>query len=79
MLEGCCYVGLALSFLIARNIYRMENKSFLSKMFLAYFAVDFVVGLIEKYFHFVVINERYTSNTTILLMMITAIKDKDKL
>ena len=59
ILEGFCYVGIALSCLIARNIYRMEEKSFLSKMFLVYFTVDFVVGLVEKYFHFVVVNGRY--------------------
>ena len=59
ILEGCCYVGIALSFLIARNLHRMEDKSFLSKMFSAYFAIDFVMGLLEKSFHFLVLNGRY--------------------
>ena len=58
ILEGCCHIGIALSFVIARNIYRMEEKSFISKMFLTYFAVDFVIGFLEKYFHLVVVNGR---------------------
>ena len=58
ILEGCCHIGIALSCLIARNIYRMEEKSFISKMFLTYFAVDFVMGVTEKYFHFVFLNGR---------------------
>ena len=48
ILEGCCHIGIALSCLIARNIYRMEEKSFISRMFLTYFAVDFVMGFMEK-------------------------------
>ena len=59
LFEGCSYVGIALSLLIARNLHRMEDKSFLSKMFFAYFAIDFVMGLMEKSFHFVVLNGRY--------------------
>ena len=58
LLECCCHIGIGLSCLIAINIYRMEEKSFLSKMFLAYFVVDFIMGVIEKYFHFRLLDGR---------------------
>ena len=58
MVEGCCYIGIALSCLIAINIYRMEEKSFLSRMFLTYFSIDFIMGVIEKYFHFRLLDGR---------------------
>ena len=48
--EMSCHIGTALSALIARNIFRMDEKSFISHMFLFYFTVDSIMGSIENFF-----------------------------
>ena len=56
--ELLCYTGNFLSGMIARNIYRMENKTKMNKMFLGYFLIDCVIGLIHPFFLFKLLRER---------------------
>ena len=57
-LELLCYSGNFLSGIIARNIYRMEHKTKINKMFLGYFLIDCVIGLIHPFFLFKLFRER---------------------
>ena len=47
-----CYRGAFLSLVIATKLLRMENLTFFNSMFLVYFSLDFIFGIIETYFHF---------------------------
>ena len=58
MLEVVSYLGSVFSALIARNISRIKNKSFINKMFFFYFATDFIMGLIETFYLFKLKRER---------------------
>ena len=57
-LEMLCYTGNILSGVIAFKIWRMPEKTHLNKMFLAYFAIDCVIGLVEPFFLFKLKKER---------------------
>ena len=57
-LELLCYSGNFLSGIIARNIYRMEHKTKINKMFLGYFFIDCFIGLINTFFLFKLFRER---------------------
>ena len=58
MLEVVSYLGSVFSALIARNTSRIKNKSFINKMFLFYFATDFIMGTIETFYLFKLKRER---------------------
>ena len=58
ILEVSTFLGNVFSALIARNIFRIPNKSFINKMFLFYFTTDFIMGMIETFFLFKVKRER---------------------
>ena len=58
MLEVSTFLGNVFSALIARNILRLQNKSFINKMFLFYFTTDFIMGMIETYLLFKLKRER---------------------
>ena len=47
-----CHAGAFLSLVIATKLLRMENITFVNKMFLVYFSADFLFGNIETYFLF---------------------------
>ena len=57
-LELLCYLGNVLSGMIARNIYRMPHKTLINKMFLGYFSIDCVIGIINPFFLFKLFRER---------------------
>ena len=57
-LELLCYSGNMLSGMIARNIYRMPHKTLINKMFLGYFSIDCVIGIINPFFLFKLFRER---------------------
>ena len=56
--EGFCYLGLSLSALIALKLTKMEKLTFLNKMFVVYFLLDFLIGTLETYLLFKVYEER---------------------
>ena len=58
ILEVSTFLGIVFSALIARNILRLQNKSFINKMFLFYFTTDFIMGMIETYLLFKLKRER---------------------
>ena len=58
-----CYFGASLSGVIAWRLFRMENLTILNKMFLIYFSLDFVFGIVETYFLSKVYRERLQKQT----------------
>ena len=53
--EYLCYSGSAVSVLIAFSLLRMGNintMTFYNKMFILYFGIDAVTGILEEYFLF---------------------------
>ena len=56
--ELLCYSGGFLSLVIAWRLFKMENLTFLNKMFLVYFSTDFVFATVETYFQFKLLRER---------------------
>ena len=53
--EYLCYSGSAVSVLIAFSLLRMGNintMTFFNKMFILYFGIDAVTGILEEYFLF---------------------------
>ena len=58
-LELLCYSGNMLSGMIARNIYRMPHKTLINKMFLGYFSIDCVIGIINPLFLIKLLKERF--------------------
>ena len=55
LLEYLCYSGSAVSALIAASLLMMGNIStmtFFNKMFILYFGIDSVTGVLEEYFLF---------------------------
>ena len=53
--EYLCYSGSTVSALIAASLLRMGNiktMTFFNKMFILYFGIDSVIGVIEEYFLF---------------------------
>ena len=59
ILEALSYLGALSSALIAKNILRMPNKSFISKFFAAYFIIDSIMGSSDTFLIFKLIRERY--------------------
>ena len=57
-LEMLCYTGNILSGIIAFNIWRMQEKTHFNRMFLVYFAIDCLIGILEPYFLFKIEKER---------------------
>ncbi len=62
ILEALCYLGALSSALIARNTLRIKNKSFISKFFVAYFIIDFIMGSSDTFFLFKLERERYENS-----------------
>ena len=58
ILEISCYMGVSTSALIAKNSLRIQNRSFISQMFLIYFIADFIMGISETFFLFKLGKER---------------------
>ena len=56
--EFGCYSGASLSGILAWRLFKMENKTFFNKMFLVYFSLDFVLGMVETFFLFKLCRER---------------------
>ena len=61
-LQFLCYSGNFLSGMIARNIYRMQQRTLFNKMFLIYFSIDCLIGMIHPNFLFQLFRERYNTN-----------------
>ena len=57
-LEILCYSGNILSGIIAYNIWNMQEKTHINKIFLVYFAIDCSIGIVEPYFLFKVQKQR---------------------
>ena len=51
-------MGVSTSALIAKNSLRIQNRSFISQMFLIYFIADFIMGISETFFLFKLGKER---------------------
>ena len=66
-MELLCYSGNLLSGMIARNIYRMKHKTFINKIFLAYFSIDCVIGIINPFFLFKLFRERLEKTCDVCL------------
>ena len=66
--EFLCYSGNLLSGIIARNIHRMKHKTKINKMFLGYFIIDCVIGLINTFFLFKLFRERLDLQSTIKII-----------
>ena len=61
-LEFPCILGSFLSGMLALNLLRMESPkamNFVNKMFLLYFSVDFIVGLIQDFLLFKLSENRF--------------------
>ena len=58
VLEMLCLSGNVLSGIIAFNVWRIQEKSFINKMFFVYFAIDCVIGATDPYFLFKLFRER---------------------
>ena len=58
VLEALCYCGAASSAVIVWRLATMSNLSWINKMFLLYFSIDFIFGNLETYFLFKLQTER---------------------
>ena len=58
VLETLCLSGNVLSGIIAFNVWRIQEKTLINKMFLVYFAIDCVIGATDPYFLFKLFRER---------------------
>ena len=58
VLETLCLSGNVLSGIVAFNVWRIEEKTYINKMFLVYFAIDCVIGATDPYFLFKLFRER---------------------
>ena len=58
LLEKLCLSGNVLSGIIAFNVWRIQEKTLINKMFLVYFAIDCVIGATDPYFLFKLFRER---------------------
>ena len=56
--EKLCLSGNILSGIIAFNVWRIQEKTLINKMFLVYFAIDCVIGATDPYFLFKLFRER---------------------
>ena len=57
-LEMLCYSGNILSGIIAWNIWRIQEKTPINKVFMVYFAIDCLVGVTDPYYLFKLYKER---------------------
>ena len=57
--EGLCYFALLMSAVIAFLLIKLEKLTFLNKMFVVYFLVDFLIGIMETYLLFKVYKDRW--------------------
>ena len=60
--------GNVLSGIIAFNVWRIQEKSFINRMFFLYFAIDCVIGAADPYFLFKLFRER-----SVLLSSVTSV------
>ena len=58
VLEALCYCGAASSAVIVWRLATMSNLSWINKMFLSYFSIDCIFGILETYFLFKLHTER---------------------
>ena len=58
VLEVLCYSGAASSAVIVWRLATMSNLSWINKMFLSYFSIDCIFGILETYFLFKLHTER---------------------
>ena len=58
VLEILCLSGNVLSGIVAFNVWRIEEKTYINKMFFVYFAIDCVIGATDPYFLFKLFRER---------------------
>ena len=68
VLEMLCLSGNVLSGIIAFNVWRIQEKSFINRMFFLYFLIDCVIGATDPYFLFKIFRER-----SVLLWSVTSI------
>ena len=68
VLEMLCMSGNVLSGIIAFNVWRIQEKSFINRMFFLYFAIDCVIGATDPYFLFKLFRER-----SVLLSSVTSV------
>ena len=52
LLEAFCYVGVSLSWIIARNAYRIKNRNFITNFLVLYFTIDFIMGFADTFLLF---------------------------
>ena len=57
--EALCYLSALSSALIAKNTLRIQNKTFISKFFAAYFIIDSIMGCSDAFLLFKLKNERF--------------------
>ena len=58
VLEALCYCGAASSAAIVWRLAIMHNLSWINKMFLLYFSIDCIFGILETFFLFKLNTER---------------------
>ena len=58
LLEAFCYFGVSLSWSIARNAYRINNKNFITNFLVLYFTIDFIMGFADTFLLFKLRRER---------------------
>ena len=57
--EAVCYLAALSSALIAKNTLRIQNKTFISKFFAAYFIIDSIMGFSDTFLLFKLEKERF--------------------
>ena len=68
--EAACYLGGAISALMAKRIFGMHEKTFINKIFFWYFTVDAMMGTLNTYLLFrLQFSERYLYSCCIDVIM----------
>ena len=71
LLEFPCHLGSVMSFILVINLLRMgslKTMTFINKMFLMYFSVDFIVGLIQDFLLFKLGEKRFVLDILSFIM-----------
>ena len=68
-LEMLCYSGNILSGIIAWNIWRIQEKTPINKVFTVYFAIDCLIGVTDPYYLFKLYKERSVLEILIILSL----------
>ena len=74
VLEMLCLSGNVLSGIIAFNVWRIQEKTFINKMFFVYFAIDCVIGATDPYFLFKLFRERLVLLTSVTFVTYLVIR-----